>query len=53
MPSTKERGSDVWSTVDDVKLLLAKENYSGDCNKMFDTIAKGFPGRTAIDCKKR
>lgn len=52
-PSTKEKGSDVWSTVDDVTLLLAGKNYSGNRADMFGTIEKGFPGRTVKDCRKR
>lgn len=52
-PSTKEKGNDVWSTVDDVALILAGKNYDGKKLSKFDTIAKGFPGRTPIDCKRR
>jgi len=53
MPSTKEKGSDVWSTVDDVMLILAGKNYNGKSKSKWNTLAKGFPGRTVNDCRKR
>jgi len=52
-PSTKEKGSDVWSTVDDVTLILAGKNYDGKTQGKWNTLAKGFPGRTGLDCKRR